>query len=117
MLARSAVLVPMQLQIADLAGEDTPQLYASCGRGCRAGSAPHYVMLVAGARSSFRVLKHGLEVTEMAVTELPGNANAIWTVKRHISGASAVLGVPAFIAPQICSTRTSSCRSSTQRWC
>ena len=34
-------------QIADLANEDTPQLYVACGRG---------------PRSSLRVLRHGLEV-------------------------------------------------------
>jgi len=56
----------MSCQIADLANEDTPQLYAACGRG---------------PRSSLRVLRHGLEVTEMAVSELPGNPNAVWTVK------------------------------------
>ena len=59
------------LQIADLAGEDTPQVYVACGRG---------------PRSSLRVLRHGLEVTEMAVSELPGNPNAVWTVKRNASG-------------------------------
>lgn len=37
----------MSCQIADLANEDTPQLYAACGRG---------------SRSSLRVLRHGLEV-------------------------------------------------------
>uniref|UniRef100_A0A2K6GP55 Splicing factor 3b subunit 3 n=1 Tax=Propithecus coquereli TaxID=379532 RepID=A0A2K6GP55_PROCO len=55
--------------IADLANEDTPQLYVACGRG---------------PRSSLRVLRHGLEVSEMAVSELPGNPNAVWTVRRHI---------------------------------
>lgn len=35
------------VQIADLANEDTPQLYVACGRG---------------PRSSLRVLRHGLEV-------------------------------------------------------
>lgn len=35
------------LQIADLANEDTPQLYVACGRG---------------PRSTLRVLRHGLEV-------------------------------------------------------
>lgn len=35
------------MQIADLANEDTPQLYVACGRG---------------PRSSLRVLRHGLEV-------------------------------------------------------
>ena len=57
--------------IADLANEDTPQLYAACGRG---------------PRSTLRVLRHGLEVTEMAVSELPGNPNAVWTVKIRAEG-------------------------------
>ena len=46
-------------------------MYALCGRG---------------PRSSLRVLRHGLEVTEMAVSELPGNPNAVWTVKMNASG-------------------------------
>jgi len=58
----------MACHIADLANEDTPQLYALCGRG---------------PRSSLRVLRHGLEVSEMAVSELPGNPNAVWTVKKR----------------------------------
>lgn len=59
----------MHCQIADLANEDTPQLYTLSGRG---------------PRSTLRVLRHGLEVSEMAVSELPGNPNAVWTVKRNI---------------------------------
>jgi len=58
----------MGSHIADLANEDTPQLYAACGKG---------------PRSTIRVLRHGLEVTEMAVSELPGNPNAVWTVKKR----------------------------------
>ncbi|XP_049296833.1 splicing factor 3B subunit 3 isoform X4 [Anopheles funestus] len=58
-------------QVGDLANEDTPQLYLACGRG---------------PRSSIRVLRHGLEVSEMAVSELPGNPNAVWTVKKRIDG-------------------------------
>ncbi|CAB4062004.1 SF3B3 [Lepeophtheirus salmonis] len=58
----------LSAHIADLANEDTPQIYAACGRG---------------PRSSLRVLRHGLEVAEMAVSELPGNPNAVWTVKRR----------------------------------
>lgn len=54
-----------------LANEDTPQLYMACGRG---------------PRSTLRVLRHGLEVSEMAVSELPGNPNAVWTVKRRVDG-------------------------------
>lgn len=57
--------------VADLANEDTPQVYLLCGRG---------------PRSSVRVLRHGLEVSEMAVSELPGNPNAVWTVKKRIDG-------------------------------
>ena len=53
------------------ANEDTPQVYAACGRG---------------PRSTLRVLRHGLEVTEMAVSELPGNPNAVWTVKKRADG-------------------------------
>lgn len=57
--------------MADLTGEDTPQVYLACGRG---------------PRSSLRVLRHGLEVAEMAVSELPGSPNAVWTVRRHKDG-------------------------------
>ncbi|CAJ0927414.1 unnamed protein product, partial [Mesorhabditis belari] len=55
--------------IADLAREDAPQIYAMCGRG---------------AGSKLKVLRNGLEVSEMAVSELPGNPNAVWTVKRNV---------------------------------
>ena len=37
-----------------------------------------------GPRSSLRVLRHGLEVSEMAVSDLPGSPNAVWTVKTSI---------------------------------
>ncbi|KAI1715078.1 mono-functional DNA-alkylating methyl methanesulfonate n-term domain-containing protein [Ditylenchus destructor] len=56
-------------KIADLANEDAPQIYALCGRG---------------PRSTMRVLRNGLEVSEMAVSELPGNPNAVWTVKKNV---------------------------------
>jgi splicing factor 3B subunit 3 len=52
--------------VANLTDEDSPQIYALCGNG---------------ARSTFRTLRHGLSVTEIAVSELPGNPNAVWTVK------------------------------------
>jgi hypothetical protein len=42
------------------------QIYTLCGRG---------------HRSSLRVLKHGVTVTEMAVSDLPGRPTAVWTVK------------------------------------
>jgi len=59
------------LQLLIVANEDTPQLYALCGRS---------------SRSSLRVLRHGLEVSEMAVSELPGNPNAVWTVRKRADG-------------------------------
>ncbi|XP_014289805.1 splicing factor 3B subunit 3 isoform X1 [Halyomorpha halys] len=58
----------LDCHVADLANEDTPQLYMACGRG---------------PRSTLRVLRHGLEVSEMAVSELPGSPNAVWTVKKR----------------------------------
>ncbi|GAU95977.1 hypothetical protein RvY_07491 [Ramazzottius varieornatus] len=58
----------MHCKVLDLAGEDTPQFYTACGTS---------------ARSTLRVLRHGLEVAEMAVSELPGNPNAVWTVRKH----------------------------------
>eukprot|EP00038_Savillea_parva_P021739 m.35912 g.35912 ORF g.35912 m.35912 type:complete len:1203 (-) comp5341_c0_seq1:190-3798(-) len=54
--------------VADLAGEDAPQLYVACGRG---------------KRSSVQALRHGLEVVPWAVTDLPGNPSAVWSVKQH----------------------------------
>ncbi|OAF69225.1 Pre-mRNA-splicing factor RSE1 [Intoshia linei] len=52
----------------DLAMEDTSQFYCLSGRS---------------SRSKLSVLRHGLEVTEMAVSDLPGNPNSVWTVKRN----------------------------------
>ena len=46
----------------------TPSLAALCGRG---------------PRSTLRMLQHGLAVSEMAVSELPGNPNAVWTVRKR----------------------------------
>jgi len=53
-------------KVLDLAGEETPQIYALCGRG---------------PRSTMRTLRHGLAVAEMAVSELPSNPTAVWTVR------------------------------------
>ncbi|KAL7677689.1 hypothetical protein ACOME3_003928, partial [Neoechinorhynchus agilis] len=55
---------------ADILTEDNPQIYTLCGRG---------------PRSSLRVLRHGLECSEMAVSDLPGTPTAIWTVRRSLS--------------------------------
>ena len=53
-------------KVMDLADEETPQIYALCGRG---------------HRSTLRTLRHGLAVAEMAVSELPTNPGAVWTVR------------------------------------
>ncbi|GAB5371141.1 hypothetical protein AAMO2058_001554100 [Amorphochlora amoebiformis] len=58
----------MDSKVADLAKEETPQIYTLCGRG---------------HRSSLRALRHGLAVTEMAVSELPGSPTYVWAVRKH----------------------------------
>ncbi|KAI9916391.1 hypothetical protein PsorP6_018104 [Peronosclerospora sorghi] len=55
-----------QLLVDDLANEQTPQMYALCG---------------STNRSSLRVLRHGLPITEMAASALPGVAKAVWCLK------------------------------------
>mmetsp|Transcript_2281 Transcript_2281/g.5207 ORF Transcript_2281/g.5207 Transcript_2281/m.5207 type:complete len:1210 (+) Transcript_2281:84-3713(+) len=60
----------MDAKVADLVEEQTPQIYTLCGKG---------------NRSSLRALRHGLAVTEMAVSELPGNPKFVWAVKTHAS--------------------------------
>eukprot|EP00981_Chlorochromonas_danica_P002905 scaffold591_cov174-Ochromonas_danica.AAC.6 len=54
------------MHIEDLQGEDAAQLFTLVGRG---------------NRSSLRSLRHGISMAEMAVSELPGRPNAVWTVK------------------------------------
>lgn len=49
-----------------LPNSDTPQIFTACGRG---------------ARSTFRTLRHGLEVEETVSSDLPGIPNAVWTTK------------------------------------
>ncbi|CCL98671.1 uncharacterized protein FIBRA_00673 [Fibroporia radiculosa] len=49
-----------------LPNSDTPQVFAACGRG---------------GRSTFRMLRHGLEVEEVVSSDLPGIPNAVWTTK------------------------------------
>ena len=58
--------------MANLLKEEIPQLYALCG---------------AGARSTLRVLRPGLAATEIAVSPLPGNPTAVWTLRRSLTDA------------------------------
>lgn len=54
------------LKVADYANENAPQIYALCGRA---------------ERSSMRILRHGLPVMEIAMSDLPGHPNAVWCIK------------------------------------
>lgn len=56
----------MDCKVANLTEEDAPQIYTICGTG---------------ARSTFRTLKHGLEINEIVESELPGVPSAVWTTK------------------------------------
>ncbi|EFY91989.1 Pre-mRNA-splicing factor rse-1 [Metarhizium acridum CQMa 102] len=56
----------MDCKILTQAGEDISQIYAACGNG---------------ARSTLRILRHGLEVNELVASELPGTPSAVWTTK------------------------------------
>lgn len=60
----------MDFKVANFYDEETPQIYALCGRG---------------NRSSLRILRPGLAVTEMAVSPLPGTPRAVWTVKKSVT--------------------------------
>ncbi|KAJ2715833.1 pre-mRNA-splicing factor rse1 [Coemansia spiralis] len=55
-------------QVLNLANEESPQVYALCGRG---------------ARSSLKIIRHGLEVSELAASELPGTPQGVWAVRRR----------------------------------
>ena len=56
----------MDCKVANLLDEDAPQIYSICG---------------SGARSSFKVLKHGLSISEIVESELPDRPEAVWTTK------------------------------------
>jgi splicing factor 3B subunit 3 len=56
------------IKAINLTDDDAPQLYAICGTG---------------ARSSFRMLKHGLDVSEIVESPLPSTPSAVWTTKRR----------------------------------
>lgn len=47
---------------------DTPQIFTACGKE---------------TRSSFRMLRHGLEVEACVSSDFPGIPNADWTTKRE----------------------------------
>ncbi|KAL5333942.1 CPSF A subunit region-domain-containing protein [Aspergillus crustosus] len=53
-------------KVANLTEEDAPSIFTISGTG---------------ARSTFRTLKHGLEVSEIVESELPSVPSAVWTTK------------------------------------
>jgi len=57
-------------KLLELERGSPPVLASLCGRS---------------SRSTLRLVQHGLAVSEMAVSELPGNPNAVWTVRRSRS--------------------------------
>ncbi|KAK6116797.1 hypothetical protein DH2020_049427 [Rehmannia glutinosa] len=58
----------MDMKVSNLFEEETPQIFSLCGRG---------------PRSSLRILRPGLAISEMAVSQLPGVPSAVWTVKKN----------------------------------
>ncbi|XP_073010417.1 spliceosome-associated protein 130 A [Typha latifolia] len=60
----------MDMRVMNLFEEETPQIFTLCGRG---------------PRSSLRILRPGLAISEMAVSQLPGVPNAVWTVKKNVN--------------------------------
>jgi splicing factor 3B subunit 3 len=54
-----------------LPNSDAPQIFTATGRG---------------ARSTFKTLRHGLEIEESVSSDLPGIPNAVWTTKRKEDG-------------------------------
>ena len=69
LLPGHTVLPPLCCQIADLANEDTPQMYTLCDVVCcqiadlaNEDTPQMYTLCGRGPRSSLRVLRHGLEV-------------------------------------------------------
>ncbi|PIA27981.1 hypothetical protein AQUCO_07400081v1 [Aquilegia coerulea] len=69
----------MDMKVANLFEEETPQIFTLCGRG---------------PRSSLRILRPGLAVSEMVVSQLPGIPIAVWTVKKNINDdATLVLSI------------------------
>ncbi|KAL0313865.1 UNVERIFIED_CONTAM: Spliceosome-associated protein A [Sesamum angustifolium] len=60
----------MDMKVINLFEEETPQVFSLCGRG---------------PRSTLRILRPGLAISEMAVSQLPGVPSAVWTVKKNVN--------------------------------
>ena len=93
-------------QVKDLAREEMVQLYAATG---------------ANSSSALKVLRYGLPVGEMAVSQLPSNPTAVWTVKSSASRTScrsrAAQTINTDWHEQRSTTHTLWCHSPTPPWC
>ena len=58
-------------KLYNLIEDESPQIYALCGRG---------------ARSTFRIMRRGLEASEMVSYPLPGNPTGVWSLKSGKNG-------------------------------
>lgn len=58
------------MKVQDLCEEGLPQIYTLCGKS---------------TRSSLRVLRHGLAVSEIALANLPAKPNGIWSIRGNNS--------------------------------
>lgn len=58
------------MKVENLTGEANPQIYLACGRG---------------SQSTLRVLRHGLTVIELAVTNVKDKPLSIHTLKTNIN--------------------------------
>lgn len=62
-------------RVLNPAQEAAPQIYALSGRGADAALA---------------VLRYGLEVAEVAVSDVPGSPSAVWSLKKRVGGANSL---------------------------
>ncbi|EGG17647.1 CPSF domain-containing protein [Cavenderia fasciculata] len=60
----------VDFKVADLAQEGTPQMYALSG---------------VSERANLRVLRHGLPITQMVDSQLPGTPAGIWTIPQSLT--------------------------------
>ena len=58
------------MRVEDLTNDGTNQIYVACGRG---------------AQGTIRALRHGLQVTEVAVSQMPGRPLNVFTTKESFT--------------------------------
>ncbi|GJR29958.1 splicing factor 3B subunit 3-like protein [Tanacetum coccineum] len=73
----------MGMKVVNLFEEETPQIFTLCGRG---------------PRSSLRILRPGLAISELAVSQLPGVPSAVWTTVEEVSDSGLFLGTTPSLA-------------------